>query len=145
MRFIQLKTLSDHLTEVRVHDRPRRGWIHMLRTSLGMTSRQLAMRIGIKQQTLSRLEAREIDGSVTLKSLRKAAEAMDCKLVYTFIPRHGTLEDLVRQQALQKAKEIFTDVDHSMTLEDQRVNTAEDAITRLAEDLVRQLNSSLWD
>ena len=90
---------------------------HALRTSLGMTSQQLASRIGIKQQTLSRLEAREVDDSVTLKTLRKAGKAMGCRLVYTFVPHRGTLEDMVRQQALQKAKEIFTSVDHSMALE----------------------------
>lgn len=145
MRFLQLKILSNRLAEVRVHDRPRHGWIHALRTSLGMTSRQLASRIGIKQQTLSRLEAREVDDSVTLKTLRKAAEALGCRLVYTFVPQRGTLEDLVRQQALQKAKEIFTSVDHSMALEDQRVDADKEVVAQLAEDLARQLNSSLWD
>ena len=145
MRFLRLQTLSDRLTEIQVHERPRRGWIYALRTSLGMTAAQLAARIGVKQQTLSRLEAREVDDSVTLKNLRRTAEAMGCKLVYAFVPHRGTLEDLVRQRALQKAKEIFASVDHSMALEDQRVDSDKEAVSRLAENLAQQLKSSLWD
>ena len=51
MRFLQLAMLSKRLAEINIHDRPRRGWIYALRTALRMTTRQLAAKIGIKQQT----------------------------------------------------------------------------------------------
>lgn len=145
MRFLQLAMLSKHLSEINIHDRPRRGWIYTLRTALHMTTRQLAAKIGIKQQTLSRMEAREIEDSLTLKTLRRVAEALGCRLVYAFVPRHGTLEDWVRQQAYQKASETFHSVDHSMAIEGQRVDDEQESLEQLADDLLKQLDSSLWD
>ena len=145
MRFLQLAMLSKHLAEIKIHDRPRRGWIYTLRTALHMTTRQLAAKIGIKQQTLSRMEAREIEDSLTLKTLRRVAEALGCRLVYAFVPRNGTLEDWVRQQAYQKAAETFHSVDHSMAIEGQRVDDEQESLKQLADDLLKQLDSSMWE
>ena len=91
------------------------------------------------------MEAREIEDSLTLKTLRRVAEALGCRLVYAFVPRNGTLEDWVRQQAYQKASETFRSVDHSMTIEDQRVDDEQESLEQLADDLLKQLDSSLWD
>lgn len=142
---MQLQTLDQHLADIRVCDRPSEGWIRAIRTSLGMSVRQLAERIGITQQSASRLETNEADDSITLKSLRKAAEAMGCKFVYAIVPHDGTLQDIVKKQATKKAKELVDPVNHTMQLELQGVSNPEAKIQQVADDLAQNLNTKLWD
>ena len=100
---------------------PNQGWIRAIREALGMPTRALAARMGITQGTLSGLEASEMSGAIRLSSLRKAAEAMNCTLVYAFVPRES-LEDTVQEQAKKIATEQLSPVEHSMLLENQSVD-----------------------
>lgn len=145
MTRLQIQTLDRHLAEVRVCSRPSGGWIAAVRKSLGMSMRQMAARIGITQQSAARLEANEVEDSITLKSLRKAAEALDCRLLYVLLPNQGSLQTTLSRQALKKAKEIVAAVDHSMQLEAQGVGNLHEKIKETAEELVRNPNSKLWD
>src|SRR5262249_45646926 len=96
--------------------RPPRGWIRAIRDALGMTTAQLAHRIGVSQPRVVRLEKSEIEDSVTLATLRQAAEALDCALVYAFLPKQP-LEELVRERARQLAEKQLARTHHSMRLE----------------------------
>lgn len=142
---LQLHLLDKHLQELRFCDKPNKGWIKAIRTALRMTVRQLSERIGISQQSTTKLEENEAIETITLKSLRKVAAALDCKLVYAIVPNQGSLEDLIKQQAYKKAIELIMPVDHSMRLESQGVDNIEEKILELAEDLAKNVNSSLWD
>lgn len=142
---LRLRTLDRHLATVRVPERPARGWIHAVRVALGMSTRQLAQKVGITQQSLSRLEASEAQDAITLKSLRKVADKTGCRLVYAFLPRDKTLTSMVSKRAIQKAREMLQAVDHSMMLENQSVGEHEERVKLLADDILRDLNSSLWD
>ena len=144
-KYMQLRTLDDHLSEVSVCDRPSGGWIRAVRTSLGMSVRQMGKRIGITQQSAARLEKNEANDAITLKSLRKAAEALDCRLVYALVPNEGGLRDIVRKQALRKARDIVDSVDHSMMLEAQDVGNKQEKTDQLADELARNPNPRLWD
>ena len=144
-KYMQLRTLDDHLSRVSVCDRPSGGWIRAIRTSLGMSIRQMAERIGITQQSAARLEKNEADDAITLKSLRKAAEALDCRLVYALVPNEGGLWDIVRRQALKKAAGIVGPVDHSMMLEAQDVGDRQEKISQIANELARNPDTKLWD
>ena len=98
--------------------RPNQGWIRAIRQALGMTAEQLGRRMGVTQATLSGLEASEINGSIRLATLRKAAEAMNCSLVYALVP-NTSLEEIVQDQARKVAAEQLKPVEHSMLLENQ--------------------------
>lgn len=98
--------------------RPNQGWIRAIRQALGMTAEQLGHRMGITQATLSGLEASEINGAIRLATLRKAAEAMNCTLVYAFVP-NTSLEEIVQDQARKVAAEQLKPVEHTMLLENQ--------------------------
>src|SRR5215212_1792829 len=67
---------------------PRLGWIREIRSALGMSAAQLAHRLGVGQSTVAKLEKSEAEATISLQSLRKVAEAMDCTLVYAFVPRN---------------------------------------------------------
>lgn len=142
---LQLKTLDSHISSVRICERPSEGWIRSIRKAIGMSMRQLAERIGITQQSILKLEENEIDNTITLKTLKKAAEAMDCKLVYAIIPNNGSLQDIVKKQAYNKAKSVVIPVNHTMLLEAQEVGNLKEKIAETAEELANELNSKFWN
>lgn len=144
-KYMQLQMLDDHLSRVNVCDRPSGGWIRAVRTSLGMSVRQMAERMGITQQSAARLEKNEADDVIKLKSLHKAAEALGCRLVYAFVPNEGDLAGIVHKRALKKASDIVNPVDHSMVLEGQNVGDRQEKILQIADELARNPSPRLWD
>ena len=115
--------------------RPPRGWIRAIRDALGMTGGQLGQRLGVSQSTVQKLERSEQEGTIQLSSLRRVAEALNCELVYTFVPREPlarTYETAAREVALRELQAI----NHSMALENQSVNDPEedDRLRRFVED-----------
>jgi predicted DNA-binding mobile mystery protein A len=124
---------------------PVRGWIKALREALGMSTAQLAKRLGIKQPSLVALEQSEAKGTIQLATLRRVAEALDCTLVYALVP-NSPLETTIRDRARAFARRRRGPVEHSMLLEDQKVKArAKDAEERL-DEIVRETNPRLfWD
>jgi predicted DNA-binding mobile mystery protein A len=122
---------------------PARGWIKAIREALGMTTAQLAKRMNIRQPTVVGLEASETRGSIELATLRRAAEALDCTLVYVLIP-NKPLGTTVRERAREFLRRRRGPVEHTMLLEDQRVK---DSVTDAQlEDTLRGTNPRLfWD
>jgi len=91
--------VSDVLKNIRL---PERGWIRAVRDASGITGPQLAHRLGVSKQRISVLEKAEIEGGVSLSSMRQAAEALDCDLVYALLPRDQALADELLQQGSQE-------------------------------------------
>lgn len=108
-----------------------------------MSSAQLANRLGVKQPSVIAMEQSEAKGTVELRTLRRAAEALGCTLVYALVPNEP-LETTVRERARALAQSRRASVEHSMLLEDQAVNT-KDSEAGL-DEFVRELNPArLWD
>ena len=82
---------------------PVRGWIKALREALGMSTAQLAKRLGIKQPSLVALEQSEAKGTIELATLRRVAEALDCTLVYALVPKQTAGNDAPRPSARVRA------------------------------------------
>lgn len=122
------------------------GWIKLLREALGMSTNQLAKRVGIAQLRISRLENAEIGGDLKLSSLKKIAKGLNMKFVYGFIPQDG-LEDMVRQQAKKIALKRMQRVNHTMHLEGQELTNDEKA--KAFDDLVQKImiedEKDFWD
>src|SRR5262245_1779258 len=98
----QARSVLDHrFEEIRPVARfapPMRGWINAIRQALGMSSSQLARRLGVKQPTVSEMEKSELRGTIQLSTLRRAAEALDCTLIYALVPNRP-LDTMVRERA----------------------------------------------
>lgn len=120
---------------------PRPGWVRAIRDALGMSAAEMGRRMGVSHAAVFELERSERHGTAKLDTLRRAAEALDCTLVYAFIPRQG-LETTVRAQAEKLADEDLRYVAHTMALEDQ----AEPVGSGLREDVIERLIHSreLW-
>jgi predicted DNA-binding mobile mystery protein A len=126
--------------------RPPKGWVRAIRDALGMTTAQLARRIGVSQPRVVELEQAEVSGSITLRSLQRAAEALDCRLVYALIPQ-TPLEGRIRERAEALAARHSGAVEHSMLLEGQAVDDAQmsrQLHRQRVEDLLRK-PARLWD
>jgi predicted DNA-binding mobile mystery protein A len=122
---------------------PVRGWTKAVRGALGMTTAQLAKRLGVKQPTVVAMEQSEAKGSIELATLRRVAEALDCTLIYAFVP-NKPLEAMVRGRARAFTRRRLGPIEHSMLLENQKV-TGKDAEKRL-DEIVRETNPRLfWD
>ncbi|MDR4307932.1 mobile mystery protein A [Chelatococcus sambhunathii] len=123
---------------------PSKGWIKAIREALGMTATQLAGRLGVSQATVSNLEKSEGRGAIQLATLRRAAEAMNCTLVYAFIPNEP-LEQIVQRRAREVAAEQLRPVEHTMLIEDQSLTPA-DRREQLDAYIRDELDPrSLWD
>jgi predicted DNA-binding mobile mystery protein A len=83
-----------------------------------MSSKDLAARIGVAESTVLRLEVSEQAETAQLSSLRRAADALGCDLVYALVPRLP-LEHVVQEQARKQAMSFLAPVQHTMLLEGQ--------------------------
>lgn len=121
------------------------GWVRAVRTALGMSASQLANRLGVTQQAVANTERNERSGTVSLVTLAKVADALDCELVVEFQPR-TSLEETVRRQATNKAIAERNRVVHTMRLEAQHegVEQVLDTDAAVREWMTTRI-SKLWD
>ena len=103
---------------------PPRGWTKAIRESLGMTTRQLAERMGVAPSRVTTIEKAETVGAVTMKTMRETAEALDCQFVYAFVPTKP-LDDIVYDQAARKVRNELAQLNHTMRLENQALTPAD--------------------
>ena len=123
---------------------PAGGWVRALRESLGLTTAALGRRLRITQQAATKLESSERAGTITLATLRRAAEALDADLVYALVPRRK-LRETISMRARELARERIAPVAHSMQLEAQGLSASEleEQVDELARDLERRPRE-LW-
>ena len=138
--------LDQRLLPLKPEDRfhpPPKGWIRAIRDAIGMTGGQLASRLGVRPQTIDAIEKSEAAGSIQLNTLRRAAEALDCALVYALVPR-TSLDSTVNQRARKIAVRDLQRVAHTMKLEAQATgDTATEArIEAYIRDQIR--DRDLW-
>ena len=125
---------------------PGKGWLRAIRDALGMSSYQLAKRLGVNQKTVIEWEQREGKGTISLKSLKKVADALQCDVVYALVPRKP-LPAILRERASGKAAAIVGQAGHSMSLEAQQTSPAfkkkalKETVRRLLDGNPRRL----WD
>ena len=112
------------------------GWLRTIRAGLGLPAVSLAKRLGIKPASVANLEQSEAAGTVSLNTLRKAAAAMDCVVVYAVVPK-SSLKEILERQAREKAKPLLARVSHTMALEMQGVDAEE--MKHQAQEIVASL------
>jgi len=142
----QLDQKLSKFVDIKQSQPPMRGWIRAIRDAIGMTGEQLANRISVKKQRVVALEQGEVSGTVTINSMKKAAEAMDCVFVYALVPR-DSLEATVEQQARKYAEKVYAPIQHSMQLEQQGLTADESGqgMKENADKFVRETAKEIWD
>jgi predicted DNA-binding mobile mystery protein A len=139
LRLKQLERALRPFLAAKASARPQRGWLRAIREASGTPLRELSQRMGKSAPLVNYLEKSEADYRITLGSLRDAADALGCELVYALVPRNGSIHDLAEERARTTATENVRAVEHSMALEDQAVGGIED---KIAEETKRMLEST---
>lgn len=124
---------------------PRGGWIRAIREALGMPRHALGRRMGVGEKRVMQLERGEAQGKVTMESLARAAEALDCELVVAFVPRRP-LEQTVNARRLQLASAWLSNrALHTMAMEHQAVSL-DDLPSQLVREAERKIGDErLWE
>jgi len=125
--------------------RPHLGWARAIREGLGMTAAALAKRLGITQAGVAKLEKAEMEDRITLASLRKLADALNCEVHYALVPREP-IEEMIKHRAYDLARERLATVSHSMELEGQQVDyqNKEKQLEFLALEILAGSRRNLW-
>lgn len=126
---------------------PNRGWINTIRTTLNMTMAQLGTKLNITRQGIKSIEESESKGTISINSLKEVAEALGLKLVYGFVPKDGSFDNLINNKAEKLAQKIVLRTNQNMKLEDQGIEEEKitDSIKELANEIKREMRKSLWD
>lgn len=126
---------------------PTKGWVNTVRTALKMSLRQLGNRMNFSAQNIKQIEEREVMGTISINSLREVANAMDMQLVYGFVSKHESLEQMIEKRAAALATEIVMRTNNTMTLEDQQNSKEriEKAIAQKTNEIKIEMPKYLWD
>jgi predicted DNA-binding mobile mystery protein A len=126
---------------------PEKGWINTIRTALNMTMAQLGTKLNITRQGVKSIEGSEAKGTITINSLKDIAEALDLKFVYGFVPKDGTIDNLINSKAEKLARKIVLRTNQNMKLENQGIRDEKinESIIDLANEIKREMRKSLWD
>jgi len=124
---------------------PSKGWIRAIRDALGMTTSQLAKKMGVAHTRIIAIEKSEILGNLKIDTLERVAEALECQLVYALVPRKE-LETMAYEQAEKKAKALLKNAEHTMKLENQASEKNDNSeLEALIQELLKGSQSRLWD
>ena len=121
--------------------RPSHGWVRAVREALGMSAAVLAARLGVTPGAVIRLEQSEAADRIRLDTLRRAADALGCDLVYLVVPRRP-LTTVVRERARQLAHYQVAAVEQTMLLEDQETGATKEIEDQLTGQLLER--GGLW-
>lgn len=148
-RDLARKNLDRRFAELKPIDRwarPPKGWLRAIRDAIGMTTAQMAARLGVSQPRIVNLERDEVRGVLSLETLSRAAQALDCTLIYALVPNQS-LDHMVRQRAEQIAAARISRVDHSMRLENQGLSKQDLQAEhrRVTEELLQGNLRRIWD
>lgn len=126
---------------------PQKGWINTIRTTLNMTMDQLGTKLRLTKGAIQKIEGREAIGQITINKLKDVGEALDMKFVYGFVPKDGTIDNLINLKAEKLAQKIVLRTNQNMQLEDQgiRDKKIKESIKDLASEIKREMRKSLWD
>lgn len=138
LRLRQLERTLRPFLQGREIPRPPRGWIRAIREASGVTLLELATRMKGSLSLAAQFEKSEAEYRITLKSLRQAADALGCDVVYALVPRQGNLRNLAEQRATEAATADVLAVEHTMALENQAVGGVKEKIQEEADRILKR-------
>jgi predicted DNA-binding mobile mystery protein A len=127
--------------------KPDNGWVNAIRVSIKMSLRQLGERLHITPQAVRDLEKREKEGAITINTLREVGRVLDMDLVYGFISRHNSLEDMIEERAREIAEEVVLKTRKTMQPENHinsEIDTKKEILHKTYE-ISSAMPSYLWD
>ncbi len=126
---------------------PQKGWINTIRTTLNMTRDQLGTKLDLTKGAIQKIEEREATGQITINKLKDVGKALGMQFVYGFVPKDGTIDNLINTKSQTLARKIVLRTNQNMKLEDQGIGDEKinETIKDLANEIKREMRKSLWD
>lgn len=116
-RAITVKSLNEAMASLRPVS-PAKGWLLAVREGLGLSRAAVAKRLSISTSAIAAFEQSEARQTISIQSLKKVADALDCEVVIKLVPKSGqSFVDLAAQHDPELANLRATE--HSMNLEAQ--------------------------
>jgi predicted DNA-binding mobile mystery protein A len=106
-----------------------------------MSAAALAARMGTTAGAVTRLEQSEAGDRIRLDTLRRAADALECDLLYLLIPRRP-LHTVVQDRARELAHWQVAAAERTMRLEDQATGQTREMEEQLTQQLLDR--GGLW-
>jgi len=127
--------------------KPDNGWVNAIRVSIKMSLRQLGERLHITPQGVRDLEKREKEGAITINTLKEVGRVLDMDLVYGFISRHNSLDEMIEVRAREIAEEVVLKTRETVSLDNLIIseNDIEKAILQKTYEISSKMPSNLWD
>lgn len=142
----QIQEYLDKCSDLATKPVPKKGWLRTIRNALGMTSSQLARRLGSSQSNIIQVEKSEAEETISLRTLAQVAGAMKCKVVYCIVPIKS-IDQLLEDRARFLAQARLRLINHSMALEQQALTPKQ--LKQQEEALVKELlqgaPKDLWE
>lgn len=145
MKALRRKQLDALLGKLEPMKMPAKGWVHEIRSALGMSMEDLGKRLGVIKQRIEKIEKSEVEGKVTLHSLQEAAAAMGCELVYYFKPKDSLQATLFAQAKIAADNEVEK-LNRNMSLENQGLSKVKikELKEELASDFFDYYDRRIW-
>jgi predicted DNA-binding mobile mystery protein A len=141
LRLKQLAAALDKFREAKQTPRPMRGWLRAVREALGIPQQQVANTAKVKRQSLMKFEKAEAEDRITLRNLRRVADAMGCELVYAIVPKSGSIQELAEARARAEATKRILSVHRTMALEDQATDNVKELIDKETKRIIEKKKS----
>jgi len=147
---LKLKQVDEMITKLNINknlSKPKKGWINLIRVTLGMSARTLAERVGLAQSRVALIEKGEVNDTITLHTLKKIADGLECELVYFLVPKIGSLAGLREKQAYKNASDVDSYAEKHMGLEAQNTseNYQKENIEKLKNEYLKSWSANFWD
>jgi predicted DNA-binding mobile mystery protein A len=125
---------------------PQHGWIRTIRKSLGITTKQLAAKLGISRTRIIKIESDELREVLTMQTLHLVAEALNCDFIYALVPKES-LQSSIDKQATKVATKTLQIIAHNMLLENQQLTAKQNTvlIDELKNRLLKKSLKKLWN
>lgn len=135
---LEISQIDKKLSLFKNFEIPKVGWIKTIRKSLSMTYNVLAKRTSKSPQEIQIFEKNEIEGAITLNTLKKIAASLNCRFVYAFVPEES-FEKMIDDRINKIADTLVGRVSDTMMLESQK--PGDDVLKRQRDELVNSFKS----
>ncbi|MBY0379362.1 MAG: mobile mystery protein A [Burkholderiales bacterium] len=146
---LKLKQVDEMISKLKTNNviKPKNGWIYLIRKTLGMSTRVLAERIGLAQSRVALIEKGEVNETITLHTLKKVAEGLECDFIYFLVPKDGSLAKLREKQAYKNAVHVDTYAEKHMNLEAQgtSIDYQKESVEKLKETYIKSWSRNFWN
>lgn len=149
-KLVPLRQLDRYCRSLLVGDEvealPARGFLRLIRKSLGMTIKQLAKRLRCDPSRVVKIEMSECEGAVTIRTMRMVAEKLDCHFVYRLLPK-TSFEKIIKSRAREIAIKTIERTAQPMDLETKTLQQEwlEEQIADMTHELLHKSWKYLWE